>query len=213
MDEALSRVLYESTRNLFRPVLNTFLICRPQEGGCPDGLDPSLEPGYYMIQFPIIFQPRIRPIPVDKDNIPNEITITLTNFQNYVAAKARDKAFYRQWCTDYIAKQLVLWEEVSKEMGLHKETRRQFKLYDKYLEVWDLVQQKGKHWTEIAKVVYPKDFISESEQLESEYEPNPESAVEKVQQHYKTACELIRNAMRFRDPIVGVLTGEDALQE
>ena len=45
----------------------------------------------------------------------------------------------------------------------------------------------GENWTEIARNVYPEDFMDESEKLKSEYTPNPESARVKVEKHYKAA--------------------------
>jgi len=69
--------------------------------------------------------------------------------------------------------------------------RTQIDLYGDYLKVWDLVEKKGKKWTEIAKEVFPDDFIDADAQTESHYTPNPEAARIKTEQYYNAACKLI----------------------
>lgn len=79
-----------------------------------------------------------------------------------------------------------------------KRRRQDIELYKQYLRVYKLVQEKGEgKWTEIAKEVFPEDFISEDEQLESDSHniPNPESAIAKVHNYYKEAKRLIAEGL------------------
>jgi hypothetical protein len=132
-----------------------------------------------------------------QDNIPEEITITLQKFPKYFYAISEEKKLFRERLLEDLDEQLKRWEKLAIESGVQKQTRLQVNLYDKYLEVWDLVQEKGENWTEIAKIVYPEDFRDKSEQLENEYTSNPESARVKVEQHYKAVCRLIDNVAKL----------------
>lgn len=75
--------------------------------------------------------------------------------------------------------------------------RVQLALYGEYLKVWDLVQEKGKKWTEIAKEVFPEDFISDDALLEStsDHIPDPEGARIKAKQYYDAACKLVEEGL------------------
>lgn len=73
--------------------------------------------------------------------------------------------------------------------------RTQLKLYGEYLKVHDLVQKKGKKWTEIARQVFPDDFIDTDAQQETDYYPDPERARIKVQQYYDKARKLIEEGL------------------
>ncbi len=81
-----------------------------------------------------------------------------------------------------------------RETGARKQN---IKLYKRYLEVYKLVEKKGGKWTEIAKEVFPEDFMSKDEQLESDsdYIPNPESAIAKVHNYYREARTLIAEGL------------------
>ena len=50
-------------------------------------------------------------------------------------------------------------------------------------------------WPDIAKEIFPKDFKSEDELSASDPDPNPESAIVKVQQYYKEAKRLIAEGL------------------
>lgn len=72
--------------------------------------------------------------------------------------------------------------------------RHYFDLYPKYLEVWDLRQQ-GRPFPEIARTIFPNDFIDQSERKEGDPHPNPGSALVKVQKYYREADRLIKSGI------------------
>jgi hypothetical protein len=82
-------------------------------------------------------------------------------------------------------------------IGKTKARRQNIDLYKQYLRVYELVQEKGEKWTEIAKEIFPEDFKSEDEQLESDSHniPNPESAIAKVHNYNKEAKRLIAEGL------------------
>ena len=72
--------------------------------------------------------------------------------------------------------------------------RQTFDKYPSYLKVWDM-RQKGLPFPEIAREVFPDDFKDPSELEEDDPDPNPESALVKVQQYYKEAERLIMSGI------------------
>lgn len=77
--------------------------------------------------------------------------------------------------------------------------QQDIELYKRYLRVYRLIQEKGEKWTEIAKEVFPEEFISDEELLKSDSddmsEPNRPSARTKVHNDYKEAKRLIREGL------------------
>jgi len=72
--------------------------------------------------------------------------------------------------------------------------RHSFDKYDDYLKVWDM-RQKGLQFPEIAREVFPEDFIDPSKLEEGDPHPNPESALAKVHQYYKEADRMIKSGI------------------
>jgi hypothetical protein len=114
---------------------------------------------------------------VGTNDIPDELIIRLENFASYVNAEKKDKASFRKAVLSLIKEQLLAWERVSKKFKLHRETRA--KEYQSMLEVWDLVNEVGRHWTKISNIIDPDN-------------KSRDSAREIARQRHKSACELIR---------------------
>jgi len=68
--------------------------------------------------------------------------------------------------------------------------------YDLYLLVWDLIDIDGMELTDVAKRIFPKDFVDPLTLTEDDPIPNPESAIKKVIHYYNKAQEMIDGGWR-----------------
>jgi hypothetical protein len=118
---------------------------------------------------------------LDKKSMPDELTIKIVDFRSFLTDTPHTQNLRRELILDRIAEQLVMWQRASLQHGLSSKTRFRFNEYDRYLAVWDLVQEKGRRWKAICKEIFPDDV-------------DLESAMKKVRNSYWAAEKMIENA-------------------
>lgn len=80
------------------------------------------------------------------------------------------------------------------KVGLIQDTKDHLEVIGKAIKAYRL-RNEGEVWEDIAKDIFPEDFKDPLTLPETDPDPNPESALAKVQQYYKRAEELIREGL------------------
>jgi hypothetical protein len=80
------------------------------------------------------------------------------------------------------------------DKGIIKTSRQNLKVMADAMKVYRLVKA-GEKFPAIAKKIFPYDFKNPLTVKETDPDPNPDSAIVKVQQYYKKAKEMIRDGL------------------
>ena len=125
------------------------------------------------------------------------------NYPDYLRMDIRILPFYQS--TKFIKifmkefkKQLDLLLKAQRSVTDYKKANRpRLNLYDKYLEVYDLHEEKGWTFEKIAKKVFPREFKIPTTLKEKSRDQNPESAVKKAQYYHREAQTMINEGWKW----------------
>ena len=116
-------------------------------------------------------------------NIPDKITIKISNFKKYLSGNDIDQHAFRERVIAVVDQQFKLWESASKKLKLcsKREHRHRFDKYDDHLKIWDLVIQHGMKWKKITRIIDPKS-------------DGVDSDINRVKASYRQALKLVASA-------------------